>query len=65
MKNHKTLKLKGREYDSHCRDCLFSESGDTYNTVVKAKKHAEINNHSVEYYVQSGKVYKLTTGVNK
>lgn len=56
---HKILKLRGRDYSSHCINCHFSESGDSYYIVVKAKKHAKKNNHSVEYYVESGKVYKV------
>ena len=54
-------KLRGREYDSHCRNCNFSETGKTYNTVIRAKNHAIKNKHSVEYYVQSGRVFKITS----
>lgn len=56
--SHKLLKLNGRDYSSHCRDCNFSECGETYNIVTRAKKHAKKHDHSVEYYVESGKVFK-------
>lgn len=56
---HTIKKLKGIEYDSYCRDCSFSESGSSYYIVTKAKSHAIKHNHSVEYYTQYGRVYKL------
>jgi len=62
---HELKKLKGRDYDSHCRNCGYSESGDTYNIVVQAKKHAIKENHSVEYYTQSGKVIKFVNSPNQ
>jgi len=56
---HILKKLRGRNYSSICRDCNFSEDGETYNTVVNAKKHAIKYNHSVEYFTESGKVIKV------
>ena len=59
MNSHKLLKLKGTDYSSHCRNCNFCEVGHTYNIVVRAKKHAIENNHSVEYYIENGRIFKL------
>ena len=57
MDNHTLKKIRGKSYSSHCRDCNFSDCGETYNIVAQAKKHAEKYNHSVEYYTENGKVF--------
>ena len=59
MRNHKLLKIKGKDYYCICRDCGFSDVGKTYNVVKKAKKHAIQYGHSVEYYTENGKVYRF------
>ena len=56
---HKLLKLKEKEYTAYCRDCNFSVIGETRNVIVKAKNHAKKHNHSVEYFIESGRVYKF------
>ena len=56
--DYKVLKLKGTDYSSHCRDCNFSECGESRYVIEKAKKHCIKTGHSVEYYIESGKVIK-------
>lgn len=56
---YKILKIKQKEYSSHCRNCNFSDIGETYNIVIKAKQHALKNKHSVEYWVENGRVIKV------
>ena len=54
----KVLKLKGTDYSSFCRDCNFSECGNSRYIIEKAKEHCLETGHSVEYYIESGKVIK-------
>ena len=51
--------LKTKDYSSHCRDCNFGECGETRNIIVNAKKHATKFGHSVEYFIETGRVFKF------
>lgn len=49
-------KLRGTSYNAYCRNCGFSDHGETRACVDRAKRHAIKNNHNVEYYIENGRV---------